>query len=553
MKFDLLAMFEGLVGSYAKLPLSQKVALPIFVFGTMGIFYFVTSWATRPDYAVLFSDLDEADAGQVVERLKDEKVTYRLRGDGKTIDITPPSMVHEMRLRLASGGLPKSGNVGLEVLNEVGLGSTVFQQQVLYHRGIQGELERTIQSIDAVRSVRVHITLPPKSVFAKEEIHPTASVLLRLKAGMELKPDQIKGIANLVSHSVERLTPENVTILDSHGNLLNDKKGEALSQGVNLTRIDYQRGLEKGYSDRIESMLVSVLGPGRAVARVNLDLDFSQQEKEEEAFDPGSQIARSERSVEESAGAAAQGGVPGVVSNLTNEPSLLGAPNSGSGGNVRKESVKNYEVSRAVSKTISAAGKLLRASVAVLVDGQYLPAPLLADGTPDPNVKPSYQPLAPEMMKQIESLVKQAVGFDSTRGDSVTVENIRFHEVDGSLAEILAQDEKSEMFFRIGEWLIPALLIAIFFFIFVRPLVKFLSKPTESEVDLSRLLPAGIEELEAELQAERSKVQALPEGVGPTIDIEELEELLAENSRIVKDNPQQAALLIRYWINEGRV
>ncbi len=554
MKFDIAKIFENLVSFYTKLPLAQKLALPILIAASMGLIVFVTRWAERPEYQVLYSNLSEADAGGVVERLKDLKIGYQLQDDGKTVAITPPSMVHEIRLELAAGGLPKGGNAGFELFNESKLGVTNFLEQLNLSRALQGELERTIMSIESVKAVRVHITRPERSSFVKRDTAPTASVLLRLKAGMNLTPQQVKGIAHLVAGSIERLTPENVTIMDSSGNLLNQKRDAAELNGADLTRLEYQTSIETSMAKRVESMLAEVLGAGHAVARVTADLDFSKFEKEEEAYDPSGQVMRSERAIEENAGRTAEGGVSGVVSNLTNDPNIVTPPEAGKGSAVRKESVKNFEVSRAVSRTSSAAGKLARLSVAVLVDGEYVKVPGAEkndDGTP--KLEDRYKPLSAEMLRKIENLVKQAVGFDTGRGDMVTVENIRFTAPDTSLEEALLReegDEKMGRYMHYGVWI---LLTALFFFVMVKPLIQFLVTPSESEVDLSRLLPAGVEELEAELDAERSKLSALPEMAPPAVDIEELEALLAENSRLVRENPQQAALLIRYWLNDGRI
>lgn len=554
MKFDLVALFGNMVSWYAKLPLAQKVAWPLFIAGSMFVIVFISRWAGRPDYAMLYSDLEQGDAASVVESLKDKKVSYLLRDDGRTIDVSPPESVHDLRLELASAGLPKNGKVGLELFSGNLLGMTGMQEQINLIRGTQGELERTIGSIEAVRSVRVHITKPDKSAFIKKDVLPTASVLLKLKGGMELTKEQVKGIANLVAGSVERLLPENVTILDSRGNLLNEKRTEEQKQGADTTQLDYQRSLEASLMKRIESMLSEILGPGKAVARVTAELDFSKQEKEEEAFDPGSQVARSERSVFENASGSQEGGVPGISSNITNAPGLLSAPDSAQGSG-RRELVKNFEVSRAISRTVSAVGKLSRLSVAVLVDGQYSnPAQPAAGAEASAAIVKNYKPLTPEMLRQIDSLVKQAVGFDPDRGDTVTVENIRFFEADESLEQALQSGEGVNLAFKALAIAGPILLGILFFLIVVRPLVRLITSPTEAEVDLSRLLPGSVEELEAELEAERGKASSIiPDANLPAINIEELEELLAENSKIVRDNPQHAALLIRYWINDGRM
>ncbi len=554
MNFEFGKVFESLVGSYVRLPLAQKIALPLLIAGSMGVIMFVSRWASRPEYQTLFSNLDDSDAAAIVEFLKDHKIGYQLSEDGHTIAITPATMVHEVRLELTSAGLPKGGSKGFELFDKTTLGATAKMEEMMGIRAIQGELERTIMSIEAVRNARVHIVKPERSAFVKRDVLPTAAVLLRIKSGMELTPAQVKGIVHLVAGSVERLTPENVTVMDSRGNLLTDKKsGETAASGADMDRLEYQRSIEASYSKRIESMLGEILGPGRAVARVTADLDFNKFEKEEESYDPAGTVTRSERSLEEGAGKSAEGGVPGVASNLTNDPNLLTPPDSAKGSNVRREAVKNFEVSRAVSRTAAAAGKIVRLTVAVLVDGQYVQVPGTEKGADgQPKMIEQYKPLPADMLRKIENLAKQSVGFDQSRGDVVTVENIRFMN-DDVIEKALAASEPTFVEKWVMPIILPALALLMFVLVLARPLVRFLVTPTDSEVDLSRLLPSGIEELEAELEAERSKLSAVPELQTPTVDIEELEGILAENSRIVKENPQQAALLIRYWLNDGRI
>ncbi len=550
MNFDIGAVFTQIISAYARLPLAQKIAIPVLFAGSLGVIVFVSRWATRPDYGLLFSNLESNDAASITEKLKADKIGFRLRDEGRTIEITPADRVYQVRLDLAGAGLPQGGSNGFELFNESPLGRTGFVEKIMLIRALQGELERSIQSISSVRSVRVHITSPEKSHFVKRDVLPTASVLLNVKAGGELTAPQVRGIAHLVANSVERLTPENVTIIDSHGNVLNEKR-RGDDGSMDSTQVAYKQSVEDEYSRRIETMLGEILGPGRAVARVTLDLDFSKYEKEEEAFDPAAQVIRSERSVVEAGGLTAEGGIPGVVSNLSNDTELLTPPDSNKNSNRHSETVKNYEVSRAVSKTVSAPGALRKLSAAVLVDGQYEIIP--GDATKgEPGTK-QYKPLSAEMLRKIENLVKQAVGYDGSRGDNVSIENIRFLEPEESVGEALKQADSQNFLFRVVEgWVFPAFFWLLFLLFIVRPLVKFLVNPTDAEVDLSRLLPEGIQDLEAELEAERSKLSTRAEDQAPEVNIEELEELIAENSRIVKENPQQAALLIRYWLNEGK-
>ena len=551
MKFS---AFEQLISLYTKAPLAHKIAVPLLLIFGVGSIVFVSRWASRPSYHVLYSGLEEGDAAAVVEHLKDQKIKFDLRDGGRTIEVTPPEMVHELRLELAAVGIPRGGSTGFELFDEIPLGQTGFVEKIKRTRAIQGELERTIQSLDVIRKVRIHVTIPERSVFIKRDTPPTASVLLKLKAGARLTQEQVAGIAHLVANSVERLTVENVTIVDTKGNMLNEQNTEESLSGMDRSRIEYQSGIEQVYSKRVETMLSEILGPGRAVARVTAELDFSRFEKEEEAFDPGGQVIRSERQVDESMGLSAQGGVPGVISNLTNDPGVLTAPDSSKNANGRTERVTNYEVSRAVSRMVSSPGKITKLSVAVLVDGQYKQAASDAAGAPDAAAVPGkeYKPLTREMLHKIENLVKQAVGFDPTRGDVVTIENIRFYETDETMEEMFEKEALNDQIYNWVSLAVPVVLGIIFLLIVIKPLVQYLIRPTESEVDLSRLLPAGIGELEAEMDAERSKLSTTPIADMPSVDIEELEELLSENSRAVKENPQQAALLIRYWLNEGR-
>lgn len=543
--FDPSAVLGQVTESYMKLPLVQKILFPILVIASVSGIVFVSKWANQPEYVTLFSDLEPTDSATVIERLKDMKIAYQVEGGGSIITITPPEMVHELRMTLAGEGVPKGGKVGLEIFEATNLGTTTFQEKVKFLRAIQGELERTIVSLDAVHSARVHIAQPEKSVFANRSTKTTASVMLRLTSRDSLQAQQIKGISQLVAGSVEGLAVEDVTILDANGTLLTtpeDEEGESLQ--AEATRLTYQREIEKGYVRRVEQMLTKVLGPGKAIARVTAEMDFTQSEREEEVFDPGGQVLRSERLVEEGMGASQRGGVPGVVSNLGDDPNLLSGPNSESSS--RKEELKNYEVSRAVSKTKSPQGRLTRLSVAVLVDGTYQTV-AAADGT-DEQV---FQPLETDRLDQIESIVKTAVGYDPARGDSVTVENLPFSAPSENFIEAMDQKATYDMIFngifRTG----PILFLILFFFLIVKPLVKFLVTPTEAELDLERLLPTGIKELEQELEAERGR-KGLPP-IDQSIDLEQLEELMAENSRIVQENPHQAALLIRYWLNDGRL
>ncbi len=551
---DPSAILGQITQGYLKLPLTQKIIFPLLVLASISGIIFVSQWASRPDYVVLYSDLQPADSAAVIERLKNLKIKYDVRDGGNTIAITPPEMVSELRISLAAEGIPKSGTAGFELLDGTNFGMTAFKEVVNYQRALQGELERTITSLDAVTSARVHIVQPEKSVFAKRGNVATASVMLKLRPGAQLEQKQIKGIANLIAGSVEGLAVENVSIIDVYGNLLTTKDEGQESLTLEATRLQYQREVERGYVERIEQMLSKILGSEKVIARVTADLDFSLNEREEESYDPGGQVMRSERTIEEGTGASQRGGIPGVVSNLSNDPNVLAPQGSTGDESQRKEAVKNYEVSRAVSRISSPRGTLQRLSVAVLVDGTYESVPAAgADAGKGATAATEkvFKPLQGEMLTQIEEVVKNAVGFDGARGDTVTVENVPFMVSDTNFIEEMDRAALHDSILKYVSKGAPILFMLLFFLFLVRPLVRFLVTPTDAEVDLSRLLPKGIQELEKELESERQK--AVIPAFEPAVDMEQLEEMMSENSRIVKENPQQAALLIRYWLNDGRL
>ncbi len=584
LSLDPKAILMGYIEKYLKLPIAHKIIVPALVIFPVWALVYVSKMATEPDYTVLYSDLNPSDAGAVIERLKEMKTKYKL--DGSTVSVSPPEAVHELRISLASEGLPKTGTVGFELFDGTNFATTTMGEMVKKQRALQGELERTIMAIDSVLSARVHISQPEKTIFAKQAQDPSASVLLKLRPGSELDKKQIRGISNFVANGVEGLKPENVTIIDVYGNLLTPKDEDGEELGADATRLTYTREVEKSYAQRIETMLAKVLGPGKVVARVTADLDFSSNEREEESFDPGGQVTRSERVIEEGVGGgAARGGVPGVAANLSNDPALLSPPSGGSEGNTRRENVKNFEVSRAIIKSSQAKGKLLRLSAAVLVDGKYEEIPVQAtggvveDAVAAGRTEKVFKALTPEMLAQVEGVVKSAIGFDSTRGDVVTVENIPFFQANDGLMDELAKAAEMNAWYRYGALSVPLLALVIFGLFVLRPMMKFLTSTQETEIDITRLLPQGMQVNSLGAPGERSapaglhaptenekaapgeafaqpgEVPAkptLPDLSGP-VDMEQLGEIMSESSRLVKENPAQAALLIRYWLNEGHL
>lgn len=537
---DLIAPLNKIVESYLKLPLSHKLAIPALVLGSAVLLVMAIRWSQKPDYSTLFSDLDAADAAAIVEHLKAKKIAYEISADGRTIRVSPSNLVHELRLSLASVGLPRQGSFGFELLDNNNIGASAFVEKIKFQRALQGELEKTIKAIDGVIAARVHIVKPERSIF-RESQRPSASVYLKLRPGLSLSHEQVTGIRNLVSGSVEGLDPKNVTIVDSNGNLLT-----AHEDDPERSLIDTKTKLENHYTRQVEELLSRVLGPGKVVARVAVELDNTEAWHEEEIYDPNMVAVRSERALNlGSSFQSGRGGVPGVVSNMPEPPNLV-TPESKEEEN-KNEVIKNFEVSKSVIRSQKPRGSLKRVSVAVVVDGEYVQRQL-----PGGETVTEFKPLPAERLAQLEEIVKRAIGFNPARGDSVTIESVPFYTPDPAILKELESNQMFAMVLEGVKAVSPIVMVVLLFLVVLRPLIKHVTAKSEPEVDVSRLLPSGLEELERELSQERKVTAQLPE-LETSVDIEQLEQLLNENTQLVLENPNQAALLIRYWLNEGRL
>lgn len=374
----------------------------------------------RAYYRPLFTDLSPQDAAAVVQELEAQKIPYRLGKEGSVIEV-PEEMVYRTRLDLAGKGLPQGGGVGLELFERSQFGMSEFTQRVNYTRALQGELSRTISSLAAVQSCRVHLALPARSAFLGAEEKPSASVVVELRPGFRLTSAQVQGIINLVSTSVAGLSPDKVTVVDSAGKLLRmtDEREEKTP-----TELLYQLTNEKAreIENRIESMLEPVLGAGRAVARVAVELESRETQRTREEYDPAGVERSKQLDMEETVGL--NGGVPGVQSNVV----------GGDGGKVQTDSpikktsqVYNYEISKTTSQTVEPRGQIRRLTVGVLIDGRY-------EGN-------TYIPRAAEEIEAVRTVVMMAAGFSADRGDKIEVVNIPFKTQPTEIEQLNAQLE----------------------------------------------------------------------------------------------------------------
>ncbi len=475
---------------WGKLPPRRRMVLVGGVAAAAALVAFLTLRAPTERWAVLFSGLAPEDAGQVVGELKNQKVPYQIDANGTAVSV-PEDKVHELRISLASTGIPRGGGIGFEVFDKQSFGATSFVEQVNHLRALQGELQRTIMSLDAVDRARVHIAMRERSLYRKEDEPPSASVVLKLRPGQKLGKRQVAGIVHLVASSVDGLSPDRVTVVDEKSNVLSSGDGDGEGQGE----------LEQTLAHRVEDMLSRFLGPGHVAVSVTADIDTSQTEKTEEVFDPQKTALHSENRTVEGQGnldAATTGGVAGARGNLPGAPAppapppaapAAGAPAGTPPTLTRLQETKNYDVTRVVSRTIGPKAHLRRLHLAVLVDGK--------PGTTEARGK--------DELARIEALAREAAGLDGDRGDRIEVHSIPFFVEPEPAAPAAPADDWPLPFSRQIAMLAGAGLAALLVLGTVTMMVLRGRRRKKTGPHMMTALPVRVTDLEA----------ALPEGSAP--------------------------------------
>jgi flagellar M-ring protein FliF len=471
------------------LPNSRKLGVMVAVAAIIALIAGAVMWSRTPDYRVLFSNLSERDAGSVVTTLAQMNVPYKTEAGGTIM--VPSDQVYDLRFKLASQGLPKGDAVGFELMDSPKLGMTQFQEQVTYQRALEGELARTIQALDSIASARVHLAIPKPSVFIRDQQKPSASVLVNLYSGHSLEGPQVSAIVHLVASSVPELDAKNVTVVDQAGNLLTTKGDLSSLQGLSSGQLDYLRDVEGYYAKRIESIIMPIVGAGNVKAEVQADLDFSEDESTSESYKPNptpdTQSVRSQQTMSDSSGGGgAAGGIPGALSNQPPGPATapLNAPagaNAGAtpgaggaaaqAGGGKRDSVTNFELDKTIRHVRESLGRIKRLSVAVVVNYK---------ASSEPDAKPT--PLPPQLLDQVNNLVKEAVGYNQARGDTINVVNTAFSEA-GKVEEVETPLWKDPSNVALVKELLKNLLIfgLAFYLVFgvLRPLLRDLVRPPE--------------------------------------------------------------------------
>lgn len=448
--------------------------------------------ASGKDYVPLFTNIPTEQVSTMVAKLNEKNIPFQLRDGGQTIAI-PKELLHSTQMTLMSEiGSPKMGSIGLEIFDKQDFGMNSYAQKINYQRALQGELMRAINTLTAVKQSKVILALPNKKTFLEEGGQASASVVVELHQGKELAPEQIRGIRYLVANAVEGLDADKVTVLDERGKVLT-RQSDGTTGGSNEL-LDLKAKIENDLKDRIEDILAKVVGHAKVVAKVDATLNHRVISSVEESVDPDKTAIRSQQSEEESLDGSRTNpsGVPGSRSNLP------GAEDQGTVGfrqDVKKEiKTTNFEVPKTVRNIREAAGALERVSVAVVVDGFSMTV-TKEDGT----TETKWQPRSAEELKKYEELVKNAIGFNTARGDSVRIENIQFQPEDFSEAEkILTTLERKKLIHALFKWALLGFSLALFFFIVVRPFMQWITDSFQDSVE--EMLPRTIEELE-ELQS----------------------------------------------------
>lgn len=528
---SLMERLEGL----KDLSNAQKLGLLMGVAAIVALVAVGVLWYRTPIYQVLFSGLSDKDGGAVVAALQQMNVPYKMEGTGTIL--VPMDKVYEARLKLASQGLPKGSVVGFELMEGQKLGTSQFMEQVTYQRALEGELARSIQTLSAVAGARVHLAIPKPSVFLRDQQKPTASVLLSLAGGRALDPARVSGIVHLVASSVPELSPENVTVVDQNGNLLSGPDLHLKKAGLDPAQLEYVEQVEKTYARRIESILAPVLGPDNVRAQVTVELDFSQAEQTAETYRPNpapqEAAVRSMQSVETVGGAPAASGVPGALSNqppgAASAPLAAGAsaavtPAAGA-TSLHKEQTVNYELDRTVKHVKTPAGQLKRLSAAVVVNYRKVTN---KDG------KVSVAPLSQAELAQINNLVKEAVGFNAQRGDTVNVVNAAFNLPAPPKAEPLPfyrDPWVMQLAGAVGKFFAIAGLIAAIVLFVLKPILRELARPAVTY--RPEAMPGG---------------EAGAEGGGEAAGQPGFEQALAQAKELARQNPAVVANVVREWV-----
>jgi flagellar M-ring protein FliF len=539
---------QGLLAFLKSLGAARIAAMCAVTIALVGFFGFLIMRVTAPQMTPLFTDLTMEDSSAIVKELERQGIAYELRDDGAIV-LAPKDRVPRLRMTLAEGGLPKGGGVGYEIFDKSdALGSTSFVQNINHLRALEGELARTIRSLDRVQAARVHLVLPERPLFAREAPQASASIVLKIRGRLE--PQQVNAIRHLAASAVNGLKPERVSIVDDAGRLLAD--GARGPDNIGANADDRQIAYEQRLRDQVENIVSSVVGPGHARVQLTADFDFNKVTQTSERFDPEGRVLRSSQTREESTDAADNNKGQVTVGNaLPGGPPPDNQPVSRDQSK-KTEEIVNYEISRSTKTEVTEGGHLNRVSVAVLVDGNY---------AKNDKGEPVYQPRDKDEIDHIAALVRSAIGFDQKRGDQVEVVNLRFAETPSTaLPEptglmAFLQFSKDDIMHWAEELVMVVLGIVVLLMV-VRPLVTRIVTPDQAAANVAAALENGDVRAAIAAGATAADIKAVPSATAKMIDVAQVQGQVHAQSvqkvgELADKNPTEAISIIRSWLHES--
>jgi flagellar M-ring protein FliF len=518
----------------------------------VGVFAFIILRVTAPQMSPVFTDLTPEDSAAIIKDLERQAIPYELKNDGAII-MVPRDKMTRIRMKLAEGGLPKGGGVGYEIFDKSDtLGATSFVQNINHLRALEGELARTIKAIDRVQAARVHLVLPERPLFSRDKIEPSASIVLRVRGALEA--NQVRSIRHLVASAVNGLKPQRVSIVDETGNLLADGATSDITGGVGGSADERQAGYEKRLKDHVESIVSSVVGPGRARVQLSAEFDFNRITETLDKFDPEGRVLRSSQTREESAATDNKDGqvtvgneLPGAVLNQNTGPNPQNATQRDQ--SKKSEEIVNYEISRSTKTEVTEGGRIKRISAAVLVDGSY---------GKNEKGETAYQPRTKEELDRIGALVRSAIGFDQKRGDQVEVVNLRFAETPATQIQeptgflSFLQLTKEDLM-RAIELAVMGLLALVVVLFVVRPLVRRILAEDPRQAAGAAGTPAI-----AAASHDLPEIAAPPisSATSKMIDMAQVQgqvhaESMKKVGEIAERNPHETVAIVRQWLQDA--
>ncbi|MFZ6680684.1 flagellar basal-body MS-ring/collar protein FliF [Undibacterium sp. Tian12W] len=536
-------------------PAMRNIMLSVGAAITIAIMVGVWLWSQQPDYKVLFSNFNDRDGGAIVASLQQLNIPYKYSEGGNAI-LVPANQVHDARLKLASQGLPKGGNVGFELMENQKLGISQFLEQVNFQRALEGELARSIQAVSAVQTARVHLAIPKSQVFIRDQQKPTASVLLNLYPSRVLDQQQVSAIIHLVASSVPELSAKNVTIVDQNGNLLSDPTKQMANNSLDPSQLKYVQEYQQNIIKRIESIISPIVGANNVRAEATADIDFSRSEQAAETYKPNSppeaSAIRSQQTSESYNKAGNPSGIPGALSNQPPVPATApivasGAANTqtaaSNAGLMQKDSTMNFEVDKTIRYTQQPMGGVKRLSVAVVINYKT---------ETDKNGKTTTRPLTDIEKTQITDLTREAMGFNKDRGDTLNVVNSPFASPEKEPIVDLPlwkQPDVLQMAKEIAKYIGVAIVLAYLFFGFLKPmLLKMMGKDKET-------LEAIEAEKRAQEEAEKEEEDAAIVNLSKEAELQNTrhgssyEMNLEMAKQLAKDDPRIVANVVKAWVS----